>query len=161
MLGQQYYLELLQAGAAIAEVAPSPSIIVAILDEGVDTTHPDLGGVTRSYDGTDDDEFQEPKANDAHGTACAGIVGATANNDLGVRGVAAGCSMFAVRIAYSDNTGENWVSTNEWIARSIDWSWSNGADVLSNSWGGGSPSNLTRMATLSSSASVAMVPTAI
>ena len=64
------------------------------------------------------------------------------SNDLGVRGVAAGCSMFAVRIAYSDNTGENWVSTNEWIARSIDWSWNNGADVLSNSWGGGSPSNL-------------------
>ncbi len=141
LLGQQYYLERLQAIAASAEVAPRPDIIVAVLDEGVDTTHPDLGGVTRGYDGTDDDEFQEPKGNDAHGTACAGIVGATANNAIGVRGVAAGCSMFAVRIAHSDNTGKNWVTTNEWIARSINWSWDNGADVLSNSWGGGSPSN--------------------
>jgi len=141
LLGQQYYLERLQAIAATAEVAPRPDIVVAILDEGVDTTHPDLGGVTRGYDGTDDDEFQEPKGNDAHGTACAGIVGATANNAIGIRGVAAGCSMFAVRIAHSDNTGKNWVTTNEWIARSINWSWANGADVLSNSWGGGSPSN--------------------
>ena len=142
MLGQQYYLDLLQAEAAGGEVTPSPDIVVAILDEGVDTTHPDLGRVIRGYDGTDDDAFQEPNANDAHGTACAGIVGATASNSLGIRGVAAGCSMFAVRIAYSDNTGENWVTTNQWIARSIDWSWEQGADVLSNSWGGGSPSNL-------------------
>jgi len=142
MLSQQYYLDLLQAEAATGEVTPSPDIVVAILDEGVDTTHPDLGRIIRSYDGTDDDEFQEPNANDAHGTACAGIVGATASNNLGIRGVAAGCSMFAVRIAYSDNTGENWVTTNAWIARSIDWSWEQGADVLSNSWGGGSPSNL-------------------
>jgi len=142
LLGQQYYLDLLEAEAAGGEVTPSPDIVVAVLDEGVDTTHPDLGRVIRSYDGTDDDEFQEPKANDAHGTACAGIVGATAGNSLGIRGVAAGCSMFAARIAYSDNTGENWVTTNQWIARSIDWSWEQGADVLSNSWGGGSPSNL-------------------
>lgn len=141
LAGQQYYLGLLQVDAALAEVTPDPGIVIAILDEGVDTKHPDLGGILRGYDGTDDDEIQEPKAHDAHGTACAGIVGATANNRLGVRGVAAGCSMLAVRIAYSDNTGENWVSTNQWIARSIDWSWENGADVLSNSWGGGSPSN--------------------
>lgn len=140
--GKQYYLNLLQAETANAEAQPGPGIVVSVLDEGVDTTHADLGGVIGSYDGTDDDAFQEPKANDAHGTACAGIVGATANNALGIRGVAAGCSMLGVRIAYSDNTGENWVTTNNWIARSIDWSWEQGADVLSNSWGGGSPSNL-------------------
>jgi subtilisin-like proprotein convertase family protein len=142
LLGQQYYLEFLEAEAAAAKAKPDFDIRIAVLDEGVDTTHPDLANVDRRYDGTEDDEFQEPKSNDAHGTACAGIVGATANNQLGVRGVAAGCSMYAVRIAFSDNSGENWVTTNEWIARSIDWAWENGADVLSNSWGGGSPSNL-------------------
>jgi subtilisin-like proprotein convertase family protein len=139
LLGQQYYLDLLQATSNELEV--SPDITVAVLDEGVDTTHPDLTHVARSYDGTDDDEFQEPKGTDAHGTACAGIIGATADNQLGVRGVAAGCALLAVRIAYSDNTGDNWITTNSWIARSIDWAWETGADVLSNSWGGGSPSN--------------------
>ena len=138
----QYYLNLLQADEALALAKPNTNVTVAILDEGVDTTHPDLGNVVKSFDGTDNDTFQEPKANDAHGTACAGIVGATANNQLGIRGVAAGCALLAVRIAFSDNTGRNWVTTNEWIARSIDWSWENNADVLSNSWGGGSPSNL-------------------
>jgi len=139
LLGQQYYLDLL--AAASNELKVNPQIKVAVLDEGVDTTHPDLTQVVQSYDGTDDDEFQEPKGTDAHGTACAGIIGATADNRLGVRGVAAGCAMQAVRIAYSDNTGDNWITTNRWIARSIDWAWENGADVLSNSWGGGSPSN--------------------
>lgn len=138
----QYYLDLLQADEALALAQPNTSITVAILDEGVDTTHPDLENIVKSFDGTDNDTFQEPKANDAHGTACAGIVGATANNQLGIRGVAAGCALLAVRIAFSDNTGRNWITTNEWIARSIDWSWENNADVLSNSWGGGSPSNL-------------------
>jgi subtilisin-like proprotein convertase family protein len=141
LMGQQYYLELIEAAAAADEAEPSLDITVAVLDEGVDTAHQDLTNVRKSYDGTDDDEFQEPKATDAHGTACAGIVGATANNQLGVRGVAAGCSMQAVRIAYSDNSGDNWITTNRWIARSIDWAWENGADVLSNSWGGGSPSD--------------------
>jgi subtilisin-like proprotein convertase family protein len=139
---QQYYLNLIQAVAAAEEARPSREITVAILDEGVDSTHPDLTNLDRQYDGTDNDEFQEPKPTDAHGTACAGIVGATANNLLGIRGVAAGCSMHAIRIAFSDNSGEYWVTTNEWIARSIDWAWENGADVLSNSWGGGTPSNL-------------------
>jgi subtilisin-like proprotein convertase family protein len=88
----------------------------------------------------DDDTFQEPNAWDGHGTACAGLAAATHNNDLGIKGIGGGCSIQAIRIAYSPSKGANWVTRNSWIARAIDWSWRNGASVLSNSWGGGAPS---------------------
>ena len=38
------------------------------------------------------------------------------------------------------------MTTSETIRQSIDWSWQNGAAVLSNSWGGGAPSNAIVMA---------------
>jgi subtilisin family serine protease len=46
-----------------------------------------------------------------------------------------------VRIAYS--SGTSWVTQNSWIGTCIDWSWQTaGADILSNSWGGGGSSAL-------------------
>src|SRR4051794_7630633 len=60
---------------------------------------------------------------------------------IGIRGVAAGCGLMGVRIAFSEYEGGPWVTSNEMIARAISWSWKNGADVISNSWGGGVPSN--------------------
>jgi len=141
LLGQQYAVKITKALEAWNLQVGDPSIKIAMLDEGVDTNHEDLkAAVTGAYDGTDDDTFQEPNAWDGHGTACAGLAGAIPNNDRGVRGIGAGCSLMAVRIAYSPQPNANWVTTNSWIARSIDWAWQHGADVLSNSWGGGAPS---------------------
>ena len=50
------------------------------------------------------------------------------------------CALLAVRIAYSQQPRGPWITSNDIIARSIDWSWQNGASVLSNSWGA-APSN--------------------
>ncbi len=119
----------------------SSSIKVAILDEGVDLTHPDLlANMLGGYDGTGQGSGGAPSGDDAHGTACAGIVAAVGNNNQGVAGVAYNCKIVPVRIAYS--SGNSWVTTNTWIGNSINWAWSNaGADVLSNSWGGGGNSS--------------------
>lgn len=122
--------------------AGDPGVRIAILDEGVDTRHPDLRpSIVASYDSADGDEFQEPNPWDGHGTACAGLAAGLPSNANGVRGIGAGCSIMAVRIAYSEQPGGPWVTTNSGIARAVDWSWRNHADVLSNSWGGGAPSN--------------------
>lgn len=140
---EQYAIEITKADEAWSLQTGDSSITIAILDEGVETNHEDLAdAIVGSYDGTEDDTFQEPNSWDAHGTACAGLAAATHGNDLGIKGIGGGCSLQGVRIAYSSSPGGRWVTTNSWIRRSIDWSWQNGADILSNSWGGGSPSTL-------------------
>jgi thermitase len=57
-----------------------------------------------NYDAIDDDAFQEPNPWDGHGTACAGLAAAIHNNERGIRGTG-GCSLLAVRIAYSSQPG--------------------------------------------------------
>jgi V8-like Glu-specific endopeptidase len=138
---QQYAIRITMAEEAWRLQRGKPSIRIAILDEGVDTRHEDLSAaIVGNYDGVDNDEFQEPRDWDAHGTACSGLAASIHDNQKGVKGIGGGCSILAVRIAYSAYRGADWTTRNSWIKRAIDWSWKNGADVLSNSWGGGAPS---------------------
>lgn len=120
----------------------SSNIKVAILDEGVDLNHPDLiNNLLPGYDATGLGSNGGPSGNDAHGTACAGIVAASANNGIGMAGVAYDCKIIPVRIAYSNANG-GWVTSNAIIGDALNWSWQTAnADILSNSWGGGSPSS--------------------
>ncbi len=113
------------------------SIKVAIIDEGVDLDHPDLvANLLPGFDATGQGSAGDASGDDAHGTACAGIVAAVGNNNLGGAGIAYNCKIIPVRIAYS--SGTSWITNNSWITNAINWSWQNGnADVLSNSWGGG------------------------
>ncbi len=142
LLGRQYATKITRALDAWNIARASANVRIAILDEGVDTRHEDLAtAVVAGYDAIDDDDFQEPNPWDGHGTACAGLAAAIPANDKGVRGVGGGCSLLAVRIARSDAPGADWTTSNSIIARAVDWSWQNGADVLSNSWGGGPASN--------------------
>jgi hypothetical protein len=121
----------------------SAAIKVAILDTGVDLVHPDLlANLLPGFDATGLGSGGAPSGNDAHGTACAGIVAAVGNNNLGVTGIAYNCRVIPVRIFYQDISG-NLISTSLGIGSGIDWAWqTGGADVLSNSWGGGSVSSL-------------------
>lgn len=142
LLGSQYAVRITRAVEAWQIVSGSRNIKIAILDEGVDVGHPDLrDAIVASFDAVDDEEDQQPNPWDAHGTACAGLAAAIPNNNRGVRGLGGGCSLMAARIAFSPSKGKKWVVTNSGIKAVIDWAWRNGADILSNSWGGGAPSN--------------------
>lgn len=119
----------------------SNAITIAIIDEGVDYTHPDFnvpGKLVTGYDAIRRINDPAPSNNDAHGTACAGIATAGGNNAIGISGVAPNCRLMGVRIAYG--AGSGWVTDNAKIADGIRTAVARGADVLSNSWGGGSPS---------------------
>jgi subtilisin family serine protease len=112
---------------------------VAVLDEGVDTTHPALRAAVvaeRDFIGGNGNSAM-PSGDDAHGTACAGVV---LSRDRRFPGIAPRCMLIAVRIAMDDGTG-SWVFDDFATADAIDWSWRQGAAVLSNSWGGGAPSD--------------------
>jgi subtilisin family serine protease len=119
----------------------SSTIKVAIIDEGVDLNHPDLvGNMLAGYDATGQNSGGNPSGDDAHGTACAGIVAAVGNNSTGGAGVAYDSKIIPVRIAYS--SGSSWVTSNAWIGNALNWSVNTGnADILSNSWGGGGSSS--------------------
>jgi subtilisin family serine protease len=139
--GQQYVIKITQADEAWKLQKGNRKIRIAILDEGVEMTHPDFKEVIeKSFDATDGDTFQEPNSWDGHGTACCGLAAAR-HKSFGVKGLSSGCSVFAVRLAYSNVPNGDWVTSNSIIKNAIDWSWESGADILSNSWGGGTPSN--------------------
>lgn len=132
----QYALQITKAREAWKHQTGNKEVKIAILDVGVDSSHEDLKeAIVGSYDGTDDDNFQEPNPSDGHGTACAGLAAAV-RNGIGISGVGAGCSLLAVRIAFTNSRSQR-IEKNSWIARAIDWAWQKGADVISNSWGGG------------------------
>jgi subtilisin family serine protease len=125
------------ANAAWTITTGVPDVRVAVLDEGVDTKHPYLVKATvAERDFVDGNSTAAPSGDDAHGTACAGII---ASRGQKVTGLAHGVSLVAARIAKSDG-GQGWIFDDFNTADAIDWCWDDAkADVLSNSWGGGPP----------------------
>ena len=80
-------------------------IRVAIIDTGVDTRHPDLAGrtqLTRNYIDSDDVEFR----NDRHGTQVAGLIAASANNGIGIVGVAPDVRLLAYKACWQASASE-------------------------------------------------------
>jgi subtilisin family serine protease len=118
----------------------SPEVRVAVLDEGVDTEHPSLApAVVAELDTVAGSRRALPDGDDAHGTACAGIV---LSRDAAVSGLAPLASLVAVRIARGDGAG-HWILDDFDTADAIDWCWAEArADVLSSSWGGGPPTDV-------------------
>jgi len=128
------------AQAAWTITTGKTAVRVAVLDEGVDTAHPSLApAVKAERDFVDGNPTAMPDGDDAHGTACAGIV---CSRDPKVRGLAPRAGLVAARIAKGDG-GDGWIFDDFNTADAIDWCWREGkADVLSNSWGGGLPADV-------------------
>lgn len=120
----------------------SNQVIIAVIDEGVDIQHPDLQNkIVTPYDAMDGDNDQTPNPWDGHGTACAGIAAAMTANGQGVAGVAWDVQIMPVRIAASNCDGCGWTTSAAIIEDGLRTAVDRGAHVLSNSWGGGLPSN--------------------
>ncbi|MEO1409209.1 MAG: S8 family serine peptidase [Bacteroidota bacterium] len=110
--------------------AGSSSVRVAVLDQGIQLNHPDLQQNihSSSYDcqtGTSPSQLRG-----THGTNCAGIVSARKNNGQGVSSVAPYGRMMSVSHSLTFVTG-----LTSHLSDGLNWSWQNGADVISNSWG--------------------------
>jgi subtilisin family serine protease len=115
------------------------NITVAVIDDGVED-HPDLrddGGNTRVLNGFTPSGVTtngRPGTGDKHGQACAGIIAASHNANI--RGIAPNIRILPVKVRFGYG-----IPSSEY-ASAIRWAYQNGADILSNSWGGGSDQNV-------------------
>jgi thermitase len=142
LYSKQWSLSITGADIAWQHTKGSEKVTIAVLDEGVDTSHPDLvNKIVSPYDATDNDDNQDPEKGDNHGTACAGIAAAATDNKTGISGASWYAKIMPVRIATGAPEG-GWITSNEIIARGIRKAVERKANILSNSWGGGTASNL-------------------
>ncbi len=132
----QWGLQKIRAPQAWDISMGSPTISIAVIDEGNDLSHEDLVHKLPGYDAYSGDDNPTPQAADAHGTACSGVAAARANNGKGGAGVAPGCKILPVRIARGIGGGF-WDTTSAKVADGIRKAVDRGADVLSNSYGVG------------------------
>lgn len=112
----------------------SSSITVAVIDDGLEN-HEDLataGGASRYTNGFSpvNNGNGDAVSGSAHGVSCAGSIAAS-HNSIGVRGVAPLVNLISVNIFVGGESSQD-------LADAISWAQSNGADVMSNSWGFGS-----------------------
>ena len=129
---------------------------IAVIDTGVDYTHPDLraniwtnskeipgNGIDDDGNGYVDDvhgyDFSnndgDPIDDHSHGTHCAGTIAAVHNNKVGVAGVMANASIIPVKFLSRSGSG-----STVGAIKSVEYAIRVGAHVMSNSWGGGGKS---------------------
>ena len=134
------------------------TVIIAIIDSGVDYYHEDLAGnlwtnvlEANGIAGVDDDgngfvddihgwDFGDNDADPIHpavrrdfyehGTICTGYCCAVTNNSRGIAGISWNCKFMPVKNQSNDD------STPEYGYEGIVYAADNGADIISNSWGG-------------------------
>jgi hypothetical protein len=119
----QWGLQRINAPRAWPTSEGDANVVVAVLDEGVDLTHPDLNLWPVSYSTITHTNDGSPVGN--HGTACAGIIGARIDNALGVAGLAGKCRVMAIATNFADTQ----------VAEGLYYAADNGARVVSMSFG--------------------------
>lgn len=132
-------------------LAAGTPVAVAVCDDGVQYTHPDLAaniwsnpgeiagnGIdddnngfiddTNGWDFATNDRDPLPASGDTHGTHVAGTVGAVTNNGIGVAGTAPNVRVMCMRMYSGQST---WMSA---LIQSIDYARQNGAKVITVSY---------------------------
>lgn len=168
---ESQYLDAVSAPAAWDIETGNPDVIVAVLDTGVDRTHPDLDGriwtnaaevAGNAFDddgnGCSDDahgcafvHFPDPGCEEAvngaieddvgHGTFVSGIIAANGGNGMGMVGVARGVTIMPVKVLDCNGSGNSLD-----LAQGILYAASNGARVINISLGGEADSLIVREA---------------
>ena len=149
---QQWALSLISAPQAWGKTTGSNTVVIAVLDTGIDYNHPDLAANiwtnTKEVTGNtlDDDKNgyiddvrgwnfvdknNNPMDTNGHGTACAGIAGAIGNNNLGIAGMDWNVRVLPLKVIGSQGYGYESDAID-----AILYANQMGADVISISWGG-------------------------
>ncbi|MBQ9217332.1 MAG: S8 family serine peptidase [Muribaculaceae bacterium] len=158
MRTEQWYLDAIKLPQLwqMPKLEGAKRPVIAIIDTGVDITHPDLAdniwtNSAEASGATAEDDDQNGFVDDlhgwnfvqhnavmedrnGHGTHCAGIAAAVGNNGIGIAGANPDALIMPVTVMEPDGVG-----TAAVIIQGIDYAVANGADVLSMSFGSSSP----------------------
>ena len=139
---RQWNMRQIRAPEAWDVATGAADVIVAILDSGIDGSHPELAG--RVVPGRNVRERSSDTRDDiGHGTHVAGIIGAMGNNGAGVAGLSWGARLMPIKI--TDRYGDASIVA---AADGIRWAVENGARVINLSLGGLDDSQTVRRAVL-------------
>lgn len=125
-------LNMLQAwdadGDGTADRTGSPSVVVAVIDDAVETAHEDLAAnMVAGFDFRDDDNDPNPESGeDFHGTAVAGCLAAVGNNGIGVAGTAWNVKIMPLRFDFDAASH----------VQALEFARANGARIVNASFGG-------------------------
>jgi len=125
----QWNMQIIQADWAWNTTLGDPSVLVAVVDTGIDYTHPDLSAnyAPLGYDWVNNDT--DPIDDNGHGTHCAGIIAAMTNNRIGVAGLA------QVRVMAEKGLDYYGMGYTDQLAQAIVDAVDKGAKIISMSWG--------------------------
>ena len=129
----------IEASDAWQTTSGATNVVMAIVDSGIDFTHPDLldnqwvnnnptNGDLHGWDFVEDSAVI--KDEEGHGTAVTGILAASGNNGVGVSGVMWHASVMSLRVLDKNGTGDVAAAVE-----AIDYATSHGAQVINLSWG--------------------------
>ncbi len=137
-----WHLDKINAEAAWDIHTGSSAIKVAIVDNAVYTSHPDLSTkIVAQYDVADNDGNANPPANVAdqddeyawsHGTHAAGLAGAISNNNVGIASIGYNVSIIGIKCTKNSDSPLGLSAGYEGITRAADL----GAHVINMSFGG-------------------------
>jgi subtilisin family serine protease len=128
LVSRQWYVQQDRAFDFWPDVPTLPTVKVAIVDSGIDATHPDLASrvlLTRSFVGGSISDLQ------GHGTFVAGEIAAAVNNSEGIAGIAFPAQLLVAKVVRADGT-----ISLEAEANAIQWAADEGARVINLSLGG-------------------------
>ena len=130
----QFYFDEIGIEDAWAISTGAADVEVLVADNGCDLLHPDLvAKMLPGFDPFDDDDdptFEAGQGNE-HGTACAGIIAASTNNDTDIAGACPECRLRCARLLPADNESSSVASDVLTFQFALD----TDVDIVSNSWG--------------------------
>lgn len=132
--GSEWHLNKVGSPAAW-DRTQGAGVTIAILDSGVDGSHPDLmPNLVPGYNFVDNDTNTTDVC--GHGTAVAGTAAASSNNGIGVAGIAGKASIMPIRIAYLDTASNGCYAYYSTIISGITYAADHGARIVNVSYGG-------------------------
>lgn len=132
----QWSLTKIKAPQAWDITTGTSTVLVGIVDSGINGTHDDLKnrinmGLCRDFTGDNTVTSNPPVDSSGHGTHVAGIVGAQGNNGIGISGICWGIRLVSLRVSVDSNNP----ATTSRIISAIDYSISKSIPILNMSLG--------------------------